>query len=279
MKQKLYLTTFLLFLLPISGFALDRIVSLSPSITETLFALGAEKQVVAVTRFCAYPPETKEKIKVGGFLDLEIEKIISLRPDMVFLLDSDINNSKRLRQLGIPVTFVTQTSLVTIEKTITKLGKMTGHETTASRLQKEIAAKKKQIHKTGKELKLLLVVGRDAGSLKNIYVAGNKGFYNEIIQLAGCKNAFTSVMPLEYPAVSMEGILNMDPDMIIELVDDMRASSLKNMNLLDDWEKLPHLKAVKNRNIHLLVHDYVTVPGPRIFNLISDIRDLAGKKH
>lgn len=257
-----------------SANALERIVSLSPSITETLFAVGAGKQVIAVTRFCTYPAEVRTKEKVGGFLDLEVEKLVSLKPDMVFLLDSDRENASRLKKLGIPVTTITQVRLSDIERSIRKIGRMTGHADQAAVLLKEIGRKKGAKGPAVKTKSILLVAGRDQGSLKNIYVAGNTGFYDEIIALAGCKNAFVSSIPLQYPAVSVEGIMAMDPDVIVELVDNLRLSSVNVEALKADWKKMSHLKAVRNGQVHVLVREYSTVPGPRIFNLIGDMKTL-----
>jgi iron complex transport system substrate-binding protein len=275
MKSFISVIIFLLSSLSFPAMALERIVSLSPSITETLFAVGAGKQVIAVTRFCSYPPEVKTKETVGGFLDLEMEKLIALKPDMVFLLNSDRDNASRLRKLGIPVTMITQERLSDIENAIRKIGQMTGHEDQAQSLLKEIARKRAVKGRSSHGSKrILLVAGRDQGSLKNIYVAGNTGFYNEIISLAGYRNAFTSPIPLQYPSVSVEGILDMDPDVIVELVDNLRLSSVNVEALKNDWKRLPHLKAVRDGQIHVLIREYSTVPGPRIFNLIEDLKTI-----
>lgn len=258
--------------------ALNRIISLSPSITETLFAVGAGNQVVGVTRYCKFPPEALKKKQVGGFLDTDMETIISLKPDMVFLIDTDINNQKKLKQAGISFTVMTQTSVAGIERTIKKIGDLTGHNRDAKTLLGELNRKKNVVTVREKKPKVLLVAGRDAGSLKNIYVAGNKGFYDEIIRMAGCENAFQADFPVAYPSISIEGLLLMNPDIIIELVDDLRTKSIKNTDISKDWQQLPYLEAVKNKRIYYLVKDYATVPGPRIFNLIEDIRGLSLKK-
>ena len=263
---------FLILLFPTLLFSYNRIISLAPSITETLFFVGAGDQVIGVSRFCQYPKEAQKKEKIGGYLDINYEKIIQLKPDLVLCLDTDKTVQKEFKKLNIPVTAITQTTLEEIKESILTIGKLTGHEREAKNKLKEIEKNIKQKHLASKN-SVLLIVGRSTGNLNQIYVAGNKGFYNEIISLSGATNAFSSKIKIPYPVINMESLLTLNPDIIIELIDN-RGTKKTIKQKRKDWKTLPSLKAVKNNHIYYLQKDYSTIPGPRIFKLVKDIHNI-----
>ena len=266
---------FLVLLFPTLLFAYSRIISLAPSITETLFFVGAGKQVVGVSRFCQYPKEAQKKTKIGGYLDLNYEKILQLKPDLVLSLDTDKTVQKKIKKLNIPVSAVTQTSLEEIKTSILTIGKLTGHVKEAKHKLKEIEKNIKQ-KPLSSQNSVLLIVGRSIGNLNQIYVAGNKGFYNEIISLSGATNAFSAKMKIPYPVINMESLISLDPDIIIELIDNRGTKKIIKQKL-KDWNAFPSLRAVKNNHIYYIQKDYSTIPGPRIFKLVNDIHNILKK--
>jgi iron complex transport system substrate-binding protein len=109
-----------------------------------------------------------------------------------------------------------------------------------------------------------------SGGIKEVYVAGRDGFYDRIIELAGGTNAYAREVP-RYPQVSVEGLLGLAPDVIVDLVPDMAEKNLTRRQVRAEWEVLTELEAVRNRRVHILTGDYVEVPGPRFVKLLEDV--------
>jgi iron complex transport system substrate-binding protein len=122
--------------------------------------------------------------------------------------------------------------------------------------------------------RVLFSVGREAigsGSIGEVWVAGRKSIYNEILEASGAENIITD-STFDYPTLTVEGIIRLQPDIIIEItnhIPDMNPESVKK-----DWKKLSMIPAVKNGMIFFLTKDYVTVPGPRTVLLLNNVREL-----
>lgn len=250
---------------PLVGY--HRIISLAPSITETLFALGLGEQVVGVTRYCNYPPEALTKPKVGGYLDPNIEAIVALKPDVVITFPSYQALEKRLEQLGISTLQIQHQKLRDILDSIRIIGAVTGKETEAKSLLTILRSQMEDIKNKVADLprpRVLVVMGRPIGSpLDEIFIAGAADPYDEMIQIAGGINAYNGHF-IRIPPLSAEGIIHLNPEVIIELVssqDTPRGWSDKT--LLQDWAKLSEISAVRTGRIHLFMDDFDTVPGPR----------------
>ena len=184
----------------------SRIISLAPSITETLFALGLGNKVVGVTRFCAYPPEASDKQSVGGYLNPNYEMMATLTPDLVLLLPEHETIRIYLDQLDIHYVTIHNRTVDEILETIDTIGILCGVETKAGSLIADIKERINTILKrTGKSPKpsVLISIGRTmgTGTIKDVYVAGAGTFYDELIDLAGGKNAYNSD-DIAYPLLS-----------------------------------------------------------------------------
>lgn len=255
-----------------------RIISLAPSITETLFAIGADAQLVAVTDFCQYPSAAQDLPKIGGYLDPSLSQIVARQPDLVIMLDRQQSLNKQLQQLGIQTLLIDNSRLGGILQSIISIGDATGHQQQAQQLHaslsRKIAKVKQQV--AGKPLKnTLLAIAHYTNSdqLDLVYIAGQQDFYNDILQLAGGRNVYQDPR-LKVPAVSQEGLLRMNPEIIIDIFPDASAHSADLHKVRQQWLQLQPLKAVKNQQVHIIEASYATVPGPRIVMLLKDIAAL-----
>lgn len=255
-----------------------RIISLAPSITETLFAIGADAQLVAVTDFCQYPPAAQDLSKIGGYLDPSLSQIVARQPDLVIMLDRQQTLNKQLQQLGINTLLIDNSRLDGILQSIISIGEATGHRQRAQQLhasvKRQIATVKQQV--AGKPLKkTLLAIAHYTNSdqLDLVYIAGQQDFYNDILQLAGGHNVYQNKR-LKVPAVSQEGLLRMNPEVIIDIFPDASAHNADLQQVRQQWQQLEPLQAVKHQRVHLIEASYATVPGPRIVMLLKDIAAL-----
>lgn len=240
-----------------------RIVSLAPGITETLYALGMGDAVVGVTRFCAYPPEAREKPRVAGFGEICHEAVVRLRPDLVVLPRDMIQNRKDLENLGLRVLPLETRSLPGMMDAITELGVATGHEKEARAILAAVrnsleAAKNRAGEGPGpRVLFSVMHSGKGHGGITELYAIGRDGFYSELIRAAGGVNAYAGALP--FPRLSREAVIFLDPEVIIDVVSpagDLEAARR-------EWRSLSSVSAIQNNRLYLFTDDADTVPGPR----------------
>jgi len=253
----------------------SRIVSLSPSTTETLFELGLGDRVVGVTRFCRYPPEAQQKTEVGGYLDPNYEAIAALEPDLVILLPEYEKVIGYLEELGLEYLVVHNRTVGEIIGTVDLIGAACGAEKQARGLAARIQARIDQIAQATAHLArraVIVSIGRSmgAGTLKEVYLAGKNTFYDELVTLAGGKNVYEG-SEVSYPLVSAEGLLHLNPEIILELVPDLAERGLRREMVLRDWQSVGQIDAVRNGRVCVLSGDYVSIPGPRIILLLEDM--------
>ncbi|HMA66109.1 MAG TPA: helical backbone metal receptor [Chitinispirillaceae bacterium] len=254
----------------------QRIVSLAPSITETLFAFGLGSKVVGVTTYCKYPDSALAIEKIGGYADANLEKIVSLKPDLVIGTTEHIVQKQYLQRAGIPVLTVNYSSLDSTQESFLRIGKACGVDNYAialvAKFRESIGSLDTVINSSRPSV--MLCVGRanpGEGVIRSVYIAGMSTIYNEIIEAAGGKNTFIDSLP-QYPKLSPEGIMYCNPDIIIDI-----ASAMSNYNcsdLIKDWQGMKNVKAVDRNNIFCIDKGYATVPGPRILLLIQDLKEI-----
>lgn len=253
---------------PSGGRHAQRIVSLAPSLTEMLFALGLGEDVVAVTEYCVTPEAAKGLPKVGAWNDVSIEHVISFKPTCV-CLPATHPKLKEFEQLGIPVAPFKGQTLDDVLDSITVMGRRLGKEAAAEALLGDIrtridALKSKQ--GDGKPLRTLVMIGRIRGEkrLRDIVVAGDDGYFQRLLELAACQ-LVPSGLGISYPSISIEGIVSLDPDVIIEIAPTFEAQGeAGRQKVLDDWRHvLPNLRAVRENRVLVFTENYATVPGLR----------------
>ena len=241
----------------------QRIVSIVPSVTEMLFAMGAGPRVVGVGNFDRYPPEALTRTKVGGLIDPDIERIISLKPDLVVVYGTQTDLRTQMERAGIPIFLYQHAGLADITTTIRELGARVGSmkesSALASQIESDIADVKRRV--AGRpQPRTMLVFGRDAETLRGIYASGGVGFLHDMVEAAGGTNVFADVKRQSIQATGELAVARA-PDVIVEIGVDTASSSGRN---LDAWNALPSIPAVRTKRIHQLRGDGMMNPGPRI---------------
>ena len=243
-----------------------RIVSLVPAVTEMLFAIGAGPRVVAVGSFDTFPPEVLSLPKVGALIDPDLERIITLKPDLVVIHSGQVDLAEKLRRVGIRTFPYALAGLDNVTATIDRLGAIVGSRQEARRLADTITARLDAIRRRVAGLPrpaTLLVFSREPGTLRSVYASGGVGFLHDLVELAGGRDVFAYVKRESLQATT-EAILAAAPEVIIELrygssVDPKRLDAER-----DSWNVLSAVPAVRNHRVHLLVGDELVVPGPRV---------------
>jgi len=204
---------------PRAADAPKRIVSLVPALTEMLFAIGAGPQVVGVSSFDDYPPEVKSLARVGALVDPDMERILSLRPDLVIVYGSQTTVETQLTRAGIAAYSYRHAGLAGVFSTIRDLGRVVARtkesEQLAQTLQQRLDSVKMRVA-TLPRVRTLLVFERDLGSLRGLYASGGIGFMHEILGIAGGTNVFADVSR-ESVQPSIETVLARAPDLILEV--------------------------------------------------------------
>lgn len=241
----------------------QRIISVVPALTEMLFAIGAGPRVVAVGSFDNEPPAARTLPRVGALLDPNVERILSLQPDLVAIYGSQDDLRTQLTRAGIPVFAYRHGGLANITATIRDLGARTGLAAEAGRLTAEIDAQLAATRaRTAPQPKVrtMLVFGRDPGSLRNVYASGGRGFLHDLLAIAGGVNVFADI-DAESVQPSTEQILARAPDVILEI----RAVETPGAPLdMAAWNALASVPAVRRHRVILLAGSHFVVPGPRV---------------
>jgi iron complex transport system substrate-binding protein len=240
-----------------------RIISMAPSITEIVFALGLGDSVVGVSDFCDYPPEARDRTKIGGVVNPNMEAIIALSPDLVLALPNATHESlyRSLRLLGINVITVRNDRLQDLFTTIKKIGEETSRQSEAREMSGALRAKFSEISGKVADLprrKVMFIVGVDP-----LFVAGSGTFIDELIEMAGGENIAADSLS-KYPRLGSEEVVSRAPDVILYTSLNFELTPEQDAMAKALWSGYPSIPAVKNNRIHGLVADHVTLPGPRL---------------
>jgi len=247
-----------------------RIVSTSPSITETLFALGLGDRVVGVSAFCRFPPEVLRLPKVGTFLKPDAELIAGLRPDLVVVHELSTGIDRRLASLRIQFAVVDRGTLASVFSSIRQIATAAGAAARADALVADIERRLDGVRRAGSSAlhpRVLFIIGRNPGTLTDLVAVGPGSYINDLIEIAGGRNVLAIKGQPEYPRISMETVLRLDPDVIVDTVDmgeteaERRLRQPINERL---WSGYNTLTAVKTRRVHAATTDALVVPGPRV---------------
>jgi iron complex transport system substrate-binding protein len=241
----------------------QRIISLIPSTTEMLFAMGAGPRVIGVGNFDRYPPEALTRTKVGGLIDPDVERIISLKPDLVVVYGTQNDLRTQLERAKIPMFLYQHAGLPDITTTIRELGARVGSmkesNALADRIEAEITDVRKRVAGRPRP-RTLLVFGRDAETLRGIYASGAVGFLHDMLEAAGGTNVFNDVNRQSIQTTSELAVARA-PDVIVEVGIDTASTSGRNLRA---WDSLGSIPAVRNKRIYQLRGDGMMNPGPRI---------------
>jgi len=256
--------------------AAQSIVSLAPSITESLFALGLGDKVVGVTRYCRFPPAVDSIPEIGGYTDANLEKVLTLNPELVILLQDHQRQRLFLKRYGIETLTVEFGTVSAICSSLALIAKQCGATHSADSLLEHFKPLLSIDSTPSERPRILLCVGRDnpgGGRVQSVFAAGAGTFYNTIIEAAGGTNAYADTIP-QYPRLSMEGIITIAPDIIIDVAPAMGYFSCSS--LVADWNSVAMVPAVEKNQVYCLAADYATVPGPRVVTLFHDFQEMIG---
>lgn len=275
--QRIFLAALILFIINTQSFSNDspkRIVSLSPNLTQVIYALGDLDQVVGVTIYDEFPEQVKDLPKVGGWINPNYEAILALKPDLVVLMkDQYISFGEKLNNLGLKTfTAKSNDSINDIIDSISELGEILNKTQEAERLSLYIDSNLKEIGKKTKNTKkkrVLIVVGRNPGTLEDIYVIGTNNYINELITLAGGEN----VVKNERNAlkITKEAVFSFNPDVIIEI---NHLKMDRENEIIEIWNNLNQINAVKNDQVYILSSKVLLHPSQRIVegaNVLTEV--------
>ena len=243
-----------------------RIISLAPSITEMLFAIGAGESVVGVTEFCNYPPEVLDKPKVG-YAQPNLEAILALQPELIVAPKSflRVDLLDRLEQLKIPTFLFDPKSVEDILAHIQLLGRMVGQAPESikvtERIRKKIATLSEQLSGRPRPV-LLFVLNTDP-----LITVGPGSYIHQLIELAGARNAAEqATMP--YPRLNIEEVLRQNPEFLLFPMGQFEGIPQAEQ---DQWRRWTSLEAVKRNQFVQVNSDVLNRPGPRVIEALETL--------
>jgi len=240
----------------------QRVVSLAPSLTEEVFAVGAGAQLVGDTDYCVHPAAARQKVKIGSIQKPNAEIIVSLHPDLV-LATQDGNSAETveaLRRLGMRVfTFGPSRSFDDVRQNFLTLGDLLGRTQQArARMQQADAALQAIHHLVHGQPVQRVFLQLGPGSL---YTVNRETYLNDVLQQAHASNVMAA-LPVRYPEVAREAVIQADPDAILVTLD---LSSAMAARAMADWSAFPRLRAVRQRHIFGVDVDLFNSPTPMTF--------------
>jgi iron complex transport system substrate-binding protein len=257
-----------------------RVVSLAPSLTEIVFALGAGERVVGVTRFDDYPPAVLALPRVGGFTDPSLEAILGLQPDLVLCVPNAGNRPamEAVVRLGVPVLVLPAERFEDVFQAVDALGRelevKPAAEALIARLRARVAEVEVRVAGRARP-RVLLVYGH-----KPLVAAGPGTFADEMIRLAGGRNVLEVKGP-SYPTLPMEEVLALAPEVILDAAMSGTGSEVSPEEARQAWSRWKVLPAVSAGRVHVVDSAVWFRPGPRIVDGLEQLEKLlhpAGSK-
>lgn len=240
---------------PASG--AQRIVTLAPSATEVVAALGATAQLVGVDQYSTYPPEVASLPKVGSFLQPNLEVIVGLSPTLVVVDDIHGQAGRALADRGIRTVECSFHALPDVKKALTTLGAQLGRtrEAQAAVAGIDAALDEAASKRPARHPRVLAVIDREAGGLGNLVAVGPGSWVDELLAVVGADNVLAA-SGIRYPKISLEEVLRAQPEIIIDL-------SFAAKTSLAPWDAVD-VPAVKAKKVIALEQPYLVAPSPRV---------------
>jgi iron complex transport system substrate-binding protein len=247
-----------------------KIISLAPNLTEILFALDLEEEIVRVTLYSNYPPAAATKAKAGTFWQPNIEAIIAAKPDLIVTLaiEQQNNLAARLKRINYHCLTVKIEKVNDLFEAIETIGTATGKKNKANELITDIRNKLDKLSALVDQdikIKVLWVVQREP-----LRVAGRDTFINEMLELAGGENAIGHTLH-KYPPIGAEQVIVSGTDVIIEPSMQQKDLIEQQNSALKYWSKFENLPAVSNKRIYIIQGDMVSRLSPRLYEGIETI--------
>lgn len=244
-----------------------KIVSLAPNITEILFSLGLDQEIVGVSTHCNFPERAKSKVRVGSYINLDFERIVSLKPDLIIATGAGNTRDmvERLKRLGFPTYVIFPKNVEDVIRSVGHLSQLLDREKEGAEIIQELKRRRERV------LQLTLGLPRPRVFLQigetPVVTVGKNSFADDLIRLAGGDNVAGNEKEM-YPRFGMEEILKRSPEVI--LVSSMNPQG-NYQKVLQDWSRWKTIPAVKNGRIHLLDSDLIDRPSPRIIEGLEEV--------
>jgi iron complex transport system substrate-binding protein len=244
----------------------QRIVSLTPALTEILFAVGAGDRVVGVTQYCDYPPEAKAKPKVGGYVNPSVETTLALKPDLVVVSPGPGNRDAALamRRAGLRLEIVPAETLDDSLAAIEAVGRLAGAEAAGRELAAHVRARLDAVARRvagAPRVPTLFCIQTDP-----IIAAGKGTLPSQLLELAGGINV---VGMTRYPRLDVEAVAGAKPDLILQARMDLAAGDAHVEESF--WKRWPTIPAVANGRVVVLPDDLTLRPGPRVADAVEEL--------
>ena len=249
------------------SFPPQRIVSLAPNITEILFRLGLDEEIVGVSIHCNFPEKAKSKVRVGSYISLDFEKITSLRPDLIIATGAGNTRDMvdRLGKLGFHSYVLYPKNFDDILKSILYIGQVVNRDKEAKQITEEMRKRSQRVIELTKGLPRPKVFIQIADA--PIVTVGKGSFADDLIRLAGGENIAGKEKEV-YPRFGMEEILKRSPEVIV--ISSMNPKG-DYQKILQEWNRWKTIPAVKNGRIHLIDSDLIDRPSPRIIDGLEEL--------
>jgi len=247
-----------------------RIVSLAPSITEMIYFLGLGDRLVGVTRFSYFPEEAREKPKVGTYIDINVEKVVTLNPDLVI---ATVDGNRRediemLEEAGIPVYVVNPRRVYQILEAIERVGDICGiaHRARAgvASLRKRVERVKEAVRERERPLVFLVI------NAKPLMTVNRSTTHHDVIELAGGRN-MAEDQPITYPRISLEEVIRRGPEVII--VSSMERGG-GHERVQREWFRWNAIPAVQDGRVYVIDSDLIDRAAPRIVDGLEEMAKL-----
>lgn len=248
----------------------ERIASLAPSATEYLYAIGLGDKIIADTIYCNYPEDAKNKAKIGALEQINYEYMARLNINTAVLQQGMDKQKQRLEEMGIRVITISNNTIDDIISSFDTLGAAFDMKETADLKKRELIEKieavKNNIPKNEKKETAVISVFRNAAPVTTIIAAGGNNLYNDILDIFNLENPFAKYTP--YPEISAEGIISVNPDIIIDITRKDAARTAA-----EEWNALPFINAVRNGRIYIMEDNMISIPGPRIADILQQFAE------
>lgn len=239
----------------------QRIVSLSPSVTEILYGIGAWPQVIAVSEYCTFPEDVKNKPRVNGWDRTNLEQVVSLKPDFVIGVEAQEPFVRdKLDNLGVRSLFLKGQKLDDVFRSIVEIGRSTGHEAAGIELSAKTEREVEQVRQDVANLprpRVLCVVDRLPGTIRDIYTATRGSYIDELIQIAG-GDPVAPPGDQGYGKITKEAVLSLNPEVIIDMVQGSKGKFGEDP--ITVWNELAEVEAIRNKRIYPMTDPSVIHP-------------------
>jgi len=254
----------------------QRIVCISPDMTETVFALGAGKRLVGVDEFSNYPPEVKQIEQIGTITEPSIEKIISLQPDLVLVIRGvPMEVIQTLRDAGLKVIGKAPKTVADMIEAVRDVGSYLGLEEVAARVATSLSERVEQVRKRGHEVfgstpgpRVLMIIGMDP-----VFAAGPGSFGDDVITISGGRNIVSEgdgQFVSAWPQYSLERIIEQDPQILIATIGQhgQEGGTLEMLRGRAGWKDVA---AVRSGRVYDLNGDLLLRSGPRLVDGLEGV--------